>query len=98
MRHSYRHAIWRHDSRKNKQLYDDTENDIVKYHHLGLSYQTKPKAEADIIDTKLIHNNMKKKTGIKQIFFSFWKQLQNKTFLSEGAKFCEHYTVEGLGN
>ena len=52
MRHSYRHAIWRHDSRKNKQLYDDTENDIVKYHHLGLSYLTKPKAEAEIIDTK----------------------------------------------
>ena len=70
MRHSYRHAIWRHDSRKNKQLYDDTENDIVKYHHLGLSYQTKPKAEADIIDTKLIHNNMKKKNRNQtDIFF-----------------------------
>ena len=52
MRHSYRHAIWRHDSQKNKQLYDDTKNDIVKYYHLGLSYLTKPKAETDIIDTK----------------------------------------------
>ena len=41
---------------ENKQLYDDIENDIVKYHHLGLSYQTKPKAEADIIDTKFVNS------------------------------------------
>ena len=44
MRHSYR--------QKNKQLKDDTENDIVKYHHSGLSYLPKPKAEPDIIETK----------------------------------------------
>ena len=41
---------------------------------------------------------MKKKNRNQTDIFFILKTTENKTFLSEGAKFWEHYTVEGLGN
>lgn len=55
-------------ARRDKQLLDEVEHDIMNYQNRGLSYLPKPKAEADNTDTGFDNSGYHAKTQFDKCF------------------------------